>query len=111
MDFDLKNFDFAESMRRSQERLAKRDAELEDYYKETSMKFNITMHELKALKEWQVEHNKTCPFYDDGTKDVSPSGAIGGRTSYKFTPTGLGSIITVECACGAEKNVTDYECW
>ena len=110
-DVDLGNFDFAESLRRSQERLAKRDAELDNYYKEMSMDFSITQHELKSLHEWRDEHNKVCPFYDDGTTAVSPMGAIGGRTTYSFTPTGLGVAVSVSCACGAEKNLTDYESW
>ena len=37
--------------------------------------------------------------------------AIGGRISYKFTPTGLGCIIVVSCVCGKEVNLSDYENW
>ena len=38
-------------------------------------------------------------------------GAIGGRWTYKLTPTGLGTIIVVQCICGEEENVTDFNSW
>lgn len=38
-------------------------------------------------------------------------GAIGGALTYSFTPTTLGVVIKVKCACGKEIDVTDYEGW
>ena len=38
-------------------------------------------------------------------------GAIGGQYSYRFTPTSLGTAVSVKCACGKEKNVTEYDSW
>ena len=38
-------------------------------------------------------------------------GAIGGRLSYRFTPTGLGEIVVVTCACGEEVDLSFSEDW
>lgn len=53
---------------------------------------------LKFLK-WRLEHH--CK-YDEN------QGAIGGRFTFSFTPTSIGQIETVHCACGEKINVTDY---
>lgn len=73
--------------------------------------FIVDEKEAAKMAAWLDEHNKTCPFYDDGTSPSSPSGAIGGRLTYCFTPTGLGVITILRCACGQEVNVTDFENW
>ena len=87
--------------------------DLDDHYKNTdnARRFFISGFEQQSLDEWTRQHNKVCPYYDDGTKPESPAGAIGGRLSYQFTPTGLGTAITVKCACGEEENLTDYDSW
>ena len=67
--------------------------------------------ELAKFRAWEAEHNKTCRYYDDGTSPECPSGAIGGQFTFKFTPTGLGYIITIKCLCGKDVNVTDFDNW
>lgn len=69
--------------------------------------------ELEAIRAWEKEHHKRgkCKFYDDGSSLAPPTGAIGGRLTFSFTPTGLGAIVVVSCACGAEKNVPDFDSW
>jgi hypothetical protein len=44
-------------------------------------------------------------------KDNPVTGAIGGARSYIFTPTNVGTIIKLRCACGKEEDVTDYRGW
>jgi len=34
--------------------------------------------------------------------------AIGGSITYEFTPTSIGTIIHLACACGKREDVTDY---
>lgn len=62
------------------------------------MIFKIEGAQLDMLKDW---HND-CDAY---------AGAIGGRISYIFTPTGLGTCIVVRCMCGEELNLTDVTDW
>ena len=70
------------------------------------MIFNIA-NELMVLSEvWLVEHDKRCPF-----SKKNQEGAIGGRLTYKFTPTRLGLVIKMACACGEETDLTDYKEW
>ena len=68
--------------------------------------FEITTEENKQISDWLKEHNKTCEFTNPENQ-----GAIGGRLTYCFTPTGLGLVTKVKCACGGEKNVTNYDDW
>lgn len=77
----------------------------------TCFSFSLDKDELKNLSEELTEHNKTCKFYDDGTGVESKTGAIGGRLTYEFTPTGLGVIAKVVCACGHNMDITDYDSW
>ena len=68
------------------------------------MEFGITGSELVKLNKWMKEHDKTCVLkYNQG--------AIGGRLTYEFTPTGLGVIIKVKCGCGEFVDLTEYEHW
>ena len=68
--------------------------------------FSLSEKDGKAFSSWLEEHNKTCPF-----KSKLSQGAIGGRLTYKFTPTNLGLITKIECGCGSEVDVTDYSEW
>lgn len=37
---------------------------------------------------------------------------IGGAITYTFTPTGLGSIVTIQCnICKTKIDITDYDNW
>ncbi len=33
------------------------------------------------------------------------------RFTYELTPTGVGTKCVIRCACGIEKDITDYESW
>ncbi len=67
------------------------------------MKFNTTKEEDEAADDWMIAHRIKCRMKD--------TGAIGGRFTFCFTPTGLGTIFVVRCVCGKEKNVTDFNEW
>jgi len=67
------------------------------------MKFKISKKDQKKYKKWAKKHIKICPI-----KDVGP---IGGRISFRFTPTSLGTIFVITCVCGEELDLTDSENW
>lgn len=67
-------------------------------------KFELNEDEIKRYAAWVEIHDKTCRFFHN-------QGAIGGRTTFCFTITGIGVIVTVRCACDAECDLTDYGCW
>ena len=68
--------------------------------------FKLDDRDNKEFSKWKKEHDKTCKF-----ADLMNQGAIGGRFTYSFTPTGLGCIVTVKCGCGEELNLTHEEEW
>jgi len=64
-------------------------------------KFVISDEDNELIEHWVVDHE--C--------SLQSHGAIGGRISYEFTPTGLGVVTQAKCACGMEFDVTDYSKW
>ena len=73
--------------------------------------FELSDEQLLLLQEKEAIHLQTCPYRDDGTSPESKSGAIGGAETYCFTPTSIGVIVEVKCACGCEIDLTDYSQW
>lgn len=68
------------------------------------MQFNhLREEEQKFLDDWLNEHSQKCNFGEGG--------AIGGKITYKITPTTIGVITKAKCVCGAGKDITDYESW
>ena len=60
--------------------------------------FELSPEESKKAKEWMA------------SKPIQYTGAIGGRFSYKFTPTGIGTIITIIYNVDhTELDVTEYD--
>ncbi|OGY62855.1 MAG: hypothetical protein A2745_01335 [Candidatus Harrisonbacteria bacterium RIFCSPHIGHO2_01_FULL_44_13] len=70
---------------------------------EPAFKFVIRIEEVKKLSEWKETHR--CRYRG------KTGGAIGGKITYCFTPTTIGTIIRVECACGKDIDLTDYDGW
>jgi len=67
------------------------------------------MIELKLNKNetLKAENFKKLHKHNDVNK-----GAIGGHITYSFTPTSIGTAVTVECnICGKKENITDYDSW
>lgn len=62
------------------------------------MNFNLTVSQKEKFEKWE----KHCEIY---------AGAIGGRISFEFTPTGLGDIVKAKCLCGKEIDLTESEDW
>ncbi len=40
-----------------------------------------------------------------------PSTAIGGKYTYTFTPTGIGTFIDIQCVCGGKLDLTKDVDW
>jgi hypothetical protein len=75
--------------------------------------FSLDADETKKYLAWDEAHHQkdVCKYFDDGKSPECPVGAIGGRVSFHFTPTGIGTVVTVTCACGAKEDLTNYEHW
>lgn len=64
--------------------------------------FDLSEKEEETYNAWRREHKKKCKLYKKGKQTL---------TTFKFTPTGIGPIIEIECSCGKKINVTDWESW
>ena len=73
------------------------------------MKFQTGSKNDDKLNVWLQTHVLECSYWQFDESGRLPQGASGGAITYTFTPTMAGLIIKVQCACGAEADVTDYE--
>lgn len=65
------------------------------------MQFYTSNNQEEEIINWTKEHK--C--------SVTYTGATGGGITYSFTPTGIGIITIVTCACGSKIDVTEYDGW
>lgn len=71
--------------------------------KEKKLTFTVEADELKVAKKWIKEQMK---------KHGDSIGTAGDRFSYKFTPTGLGDIVSiVDALTGESKLLTNFDNW
>jgi hypothetical protein len=62
-----------------------------------------TLKEYKQIQAFKEKH-KNCIRKNPTT--------IGGGFSYIFTPTGIGTAVSIKCnICNEDENCTDYDCW
>lgn len=68
------------------------------------LNFTLDDSQVEVLNRWLAKHDETCPYVPEKT-------AIGGRITYQFSPTSIGVVEKVSCACGQEVDLTDYSQW
>lgn len=64
--------------------------------------FPISDEEEKRIEEWKNRHDEEVHNAYSLIDKVKLGGCCGGRYTYEFVPTGIGTIGTVKCSCGAE---------
>ena len=65
-----------------------------------NMTFSLEPHQIVKINKWIDKQG------------VRPVGAIGGRFTYSFSPTSIGTVVKVsDCITGKELDVTDYQDW
>lgn len=84
-----------EEIQKIQERLDKMQ---KDYWRG----FPITIEEEKAIEEWKKKHDEEVHGWITSEQRMKAEGCSGGRYSYKFVPTALGTSGVIRCHCGAE---------
>lgn len=70
-----------------------------------NMTFTLNKRQIQKLIKWQAEHK--CKFRDSES-GIRLVGAIAGVDTFKFTPTSLGNVIRVTCACGDTIDLTEW---
>lgn len=76
--------------------------ELNKMQKEYILGFPITEEENKKILRWQKMHEATAHKATNAKQRMHLQGVSGGRYSYHFVPTALGTSGVVRCSCGAE---------
>jgi hypothetical protein len=69
--------------------------------------FYLSIQQKDAASKWMHGHDKARHIRPGKTHRYS--GAIGGAYTWCFTPTSLGTVVTVECSCGEKLDVSDYD--
>ena len=64
--------------------------------------FPITEAEEKAIEKWKKKHDEEVHGYTTDRMRMKAEGCSGGRYSYHFVPTALGTSGVIRCHCGAE---------
>lgn len=95
---DISIDDIIKTLRRLENKLSSKQKETKNIFY-----FKLTHEEEEKLNKWNDIHKEVCTITDEG--------AIGGRITFEFTPTGLGDVVKVRCACGAKIDLTEYEKW
>ena len=83
----------------------KLDRMQKDYYRG----FPISEEEQDRIEEWMNKHDKEVHNAHTLNEKLRLDGCCGGRYSYHFVPTSIGTIGTVKCSCGAEFTFQDME--
>lgn len=68
--------------------------------------FTLEENHLKKLEAWNKTHDPTCRY-----SDPKNLGAIGGRFVFSFSPSSIGTFISVRCMCGEKIDLTEDENW
>jgi len=74
------------------------------------MVFDTTEQDNK-IQIWKNTHSCKLRTDEHGMKDEIYVGAIGGALTYEFTPTGLGTITVIRCACSEKLDLTNTDEW
>lgn len=70
----------------------------EDYYRG----FPISESEQEKIRAWQKKHEEEVHGLTTNKARLEAQGVSGGRYSYHFVPTAIGTSGVVRCSCGAE---------
>lgn len=73
--------------------LTKIKARYEEMKKDYYRGFPVSEEERKAIREWQNKHEEN---------HKGGHGCCGGKYTYEFIPTSIGTIGTIKCSCGKE---------
>ena len=89
-----KNYDILKEEKWRDEELQRMKRELDEAITDLNRGFEITKEEDVAIKEWidvHIKEKHNGKYY---------AGTIGGRFTYGFTPTSIGTVGTIRCSCG-----------
>lgn len=84
------------------EEIQKMQQKLDKMQKAYYRGFPISEDEEKAIEEWKKKHDAQAHGWRTALMRQKAEGVSGGRYTYVFVPTALGTCGIVKCHCGAE---------
>lgn len=69
--------------------------------------FPISKEEQEKIREWQLKHDAEKHGLKTIEQRLRAGGCIGGKLTYHFIPTSIGTIGEVECSCGEKFTFQD----
>ena len=84
------------------EELARMKKERDEALADLRRGFGVYEEEEDAIRAWTERHDAEVHRADTVEKRIRLGGVSGGRFTYSFIPTGLGTIGKIRCSCGAE---------
>jgi hypothetical protein len=82
--------------------LAALKEEMEDYKEQLLHGFGISQEEYDSICEWKRKHEEEVHGAKTFDQHLRLQGVSGGRYTYIFVPTAIGTSGVVRCSCGAE---------
>lgn len=80
--------------------IARLKAENEELREQKRYAFTFTKAEREAIQQWKERHDKERHGADTLDKRLRLEGVSGGRYTYIFVPTAIGTSGCVRCSCG-----------
>ena len=84
------------------EELSKMKQQLDEMQKDYWRGFPISKDEENAIEEWKKKHDEDVHGLTTNNLRMKAEGVSGGRYSYHFVPTALGTSGVIKCSCGAK---------
>ena len=82
--------------------LIKMKTELDNFKTEYYRGFPISKEDEKKIEEWKNKHERYAHMIRSIDDRLGTGGSIGGRYTYEFIPTSIGTIGVVKCHCGEQ---------
>lgn len=84
------------------EKLSEMKSRLDKMEKEYYRGFPISEEENDRIRSWMNKHDEEVHNAHTLSEKLRLGGCCGGRYSYHFIPTSIGTVGTIKCSCGAE---------
>lgn len=94
-------------LQKMQQELENTQRKISEIRKSSLRGFPITEDEETTIEKWKEDHDRDVHGLSTPDLRYKAGGCSGGRYTYKFVPTSLGTIGKVICSCGAEFQFQD----
>lgn len=84
------------------------EAELKKAKEDLYRGFPISEKEQEKIREWELKHDAEKHGLKTMEQRLRAGGCCGGRYTYQFVPTSIGTVGEVICSCGEKFTFQDF---